>query len=66
MANHFRIVESDGLTDGPDTFGIPSEDENDLPPLAFDDDAEAPGLIQLPSIEQPTVPPVISVPSITD
>jgi cell division transport system ATP-binding protein len=66
VANHFRIVESDGLADGPDTIGTPSEDVTDLPLPALDGEPDASGLFQLPSIEQPAATPAISVPSVLD
>ena len=65
MANHFRIVESEGLTDGEEQLETIAEDVAAEPLPDLETPAEAPGLIELPTIEQPASPS-FTVPSVTD
>ncbi|MDO5107918.1 MAG: cell division ATP-binding protein FtsE [Coriobacteriaceae bacterium] len=65
MANHFRIVESEGLTDGAEQLEAITEDVAAEPLPDLETPAEAPGLIELPTIEQPASPS-FTVPSVTD
>ena len=65
MANHFRIVESEGLTDGEEQLEAIAEDVAAEPLPDLETPAEASGLIELPTIEQPASPS-FTVPSVTD
>ena len=65
MANHFRIVESEGLTDGEEQLEAIAEDVAAEPLPDLETPVEAPGLIELPTIEQPASPS-FTVPSVTD
>ena len=65
MANHFRIVESEGLTDGEEQLEAIAEDVAAEPLPDLETPAEASGLIGLPTIEQPASPS-FTVPSVTD
>jgi len=65
VANHFRIVESEGLTDGEEQLEAIAEDVAAEPLPDLETPAEASGLIELPTIEQPASPS-FTVPSVTD
>ena len=65
MANHFRIVKSEGLTDGEEQLEAIAEDVAAEPLPDLETPAEASGLIELPTIEQPASPS-FTVPSVTD
>lgn len=66
MANHFRIVESEGSEEDQELQSSPSTDAIEPPSPSVEDEDGTAGLDQLPAVDQPASKPLISVPSIQD